>query len=152
MTTRMNHPAFVVPGAIDALVALGKASKEAGVPVRLLELLHLRASQINGDSANVDRHPRLARAAGEDSEERLLAVASWRNTPYFTEAERAALALTEAVTLIGNEKDPVPDEVWAEATKHFKDQELGAILLSVGTVNLWNRLHVAIRQQADPTS
>jgi len=152
MNTRMSHPAFVVPGAMDALVALGKASKEAGVPVKLLELLHLRASQINGDGANVDRHPRLARAAGEESEERLFAVASWRNTPYFTEAERAALALTEAVTLIGNATDPVPDDVWAEAVKHFEGRELGAILLSVGTVNLWNRLHVAIRQQADPHS
>ncbi|MCT2593084.1 carboxymuconolactone decarboxylase family protein [Streptomyces sp. N2-109] len=150
--TRITHPAFAVPGAMDALVALGKASKEVGVPVRLLELLHLRASQINGDGANVDRHPRLARAAGEESEERILAVASWRNTPYFTEAERAALALTEALTQIADATDPVPDKIWNEAAEHYKEPELAAIVLSIATVNLWNRLHVAIGQMADPDS
>ncbi|KUJ65077.1 alkylhydroperoxidase [Streptomyces albus subsp. albus] len=153
MNARMGHPAFLVPGAMEPLVALGKAIKEVpGVPVKLLELLHLRASQINGDSANVDRHPRLARAAGETSEERLLAVAAWRKTPYFTDAERAALALTEAVTRIDDRPDPVSDEIWDEAAKHFSEQELAAIVLSIGTVNLWNRLHVATGQVANPDS
>jgi AhpD family alkylhydroperoxidase len=151
MTARIGHPAFTVPGAMDALVALGKAGKEASdVPVALLELLHLRAGQINGDGANVDRHPRLARAAGETSQERLLAVASWRNTPYFTDAERAALELTEAVTRIADRPDPVPDAIWAAAAAHFEEPELAAILLSLATVNLWNRLHAGIGQQADP--
>ncbi|GGP53570.1 MULTISPECIES: carboxymuconolactone decarboxylase family protein [Streptomyces] len=153
MTARAKHPAFVVPGAIDALVALGKASKEVpGVDVKLLELLHLRASQINGDGANADRHPRLAKAAGETSDERLFAVAAWRNTPYFTDAERAALALAEAVTRLSDREDAVSDEVWNDAAKHFNEQQLAAIVLSVATANLWNRLHVAIGQVADPNS
>ncbi|MDF2982530.1 MAG: alkylhydroperoxidase [Devosia sp.] len=113
---RIAHPAFAVPGAMDSLVALGKTSKSVpGLPLALVELMHLRASQINGDGNNVNLHPRLARAAGETSEDRIISVASWRNTPWFSEPERAALALTEALTRLDDRADPVPDEVWNEA-------------------------------------
>lgn len=79
-------------------------------------------------------------------------MAAWRNTPYFTDAERAALALAEAVTRLSDREDAVSDEVWNDAAKHFNEQQLAAIVLSVATANLWNRLHVAIGQVADPNS
>ena len=111
---RMNHPVMVVPDAMKALQALGDLTKN-GLPEKLLELVHLRASQINGCSACVDMHPKIAKRAGE-TDERLFSVAAWRDTPYFTEGERAALALTEALTRLSDRADPVSDEVWGEAT------------------------------------
>ena len=96
MQARMNHPAMVVPDAMKALHALGDLTKKS-LPEKLLELVHLRASQINGCSVCVDMHPKIAKKAGE-TDERLFAVAAWRDAPYFSDAERAALALTEALT------------------------------------------------------
>src|SRR5882757_3261862 len=116
LQARMNHPVLVVPEAMKALQALGDLTKN-GLPEKLLELVHLRASQINGCSACVDMHPKLAKKAGE-TDERLFAVAAWRETPYFTESERAALALTEALTRISDRAEPVSDAVWGEADKH----------------------------------
>jgi AhpD family alkylhydroperoxidase len=142
----MNHPAMVVPDAMKTLQALG-ALTQHGLPERLLELVHLRASQINGCSTCVDMHPRLARKAGE-TDERLFAVAAWRDTPYFTDAERAALALTEALTRLSDRADPVPDAIWNEADKRFDEVELGTLVLAIASINAWNRLNVAIRQPA----
>ena len=144
MQARMNHPVKVVPEAMKALQALGDLTKN-GLPEKLLELVHLRASQINGCSVCVDMHPKLARKAGE-TEERLFAVAAWYDAPYFTEAERAALALTEALTRIADRADPVPDVIWNEADKHFDEQELAALVLAIAAINVWNRLNVAVRQ------
>ena len=144
MTARMTNPAFAVPGAMDALNALSKAIGAARVPVDR-ELLHLRASQINGCSVCVDMHAKAARKAGQ-SEERVFAVAAWRETPYFDDAERAALALTEALTRLADRADQVPDEVWDAAAEHFDETQLGALVLDIATVNLWNRLNVATRQ------
>ena len=146
LQARMNHPAMVVPGAMKTLQALGELPKH-GLPEKLLELVHLRASQINGCSACVDMHPKIAKRAGE-SDERLFSVAAWRDTPYFTEGERAALALTEALTRISDRADPVSDEVWGEADKHFDEQELAALILAIANINVWNRLNVAVRQPA----
>jgi AhpD family alkylhydroperoxidase len=126
-----------------ALQALNTVNQQ-GLPEKLLELVHLRASQINGCSVCVDMHPKLARKAGE-TDERLFAVSAWRDTPYFTEAERAALALTEALTRLSDRADPVPDDIWNEASKHFDEAELAALILSIATINVWNRLNVAIR-------
>ena len=144
---RMTNPALVLPDALKALQALDAATKAAGVSVRTLELMHLRASQINGCSACVDMHPKLARKAGE-TDERLFAVGAWRDTPYFTPAERAALALTEAVTRLSDRADPVPDDVWNEAAEHYDEAQLASLVLSIASINVWNRLNAATRQVA----
>lgn len=145
MESRMKHPVIVVPEAMQALQALGAAVAKRGVPPRTLELVHLRASQINGCSVCVDMHPRIARKAGE-TDERLWAVAAWRDTPYFTDAERAALALTEALTRISDRADPVPDEIWNEASRHYDEPALAALIIAIAGINVWNRLNVATRQ------
>jgi AhpD family alkylhydroperoxidase len=145
-TARMTQPAFAVDGAMEALQAVSKAVSRARVPINL-ELVHLRASQINGCSVCVDMHAKGARNAGE-SEERLFAVAAWRDAPYFSDAERAAFALTEALTRIADTAEPVPDEIWDAAAEHFDETQLGALVLDIGTINLWNRLNVATKQVA----
>ncbi len=117
------------------------------MPSGTLDLVHLRASQINGCSVCVDMHSRDARKAGE-TEERLFAVAAWREAPYFTDPERAALALAEAVTRLSDREDPVPEAVWDEAARHYEEPALAALILSIATVNLWNRLNAATRQVA----
>ena len=146
MHARMNHPVMVVPDAMKALQALGELTKNA-LPEKLLELVHLRASQINGCSACVDMHPKIAKRAGE-TDERLFSVAAWRDTPYFTEGERAALALTEALTRISDRADPVPDEIWDEAARHYDEQALAALVMAIASINVWNRLNVTTRQVA----
>ena len=143
-TARMTNPAFAVDGALDALHAVAKTISRARLPIND-ELVHLRASQINGCSVCVDMHAKALRASGE-SEERVFAVAAWRDTPYFSEAERAALALTEALTRAADRPDPVPDEIWDAAAEHFDETQLGALVLDIAQINLWNRLNVATRQ------
>lgn len=147
MKARMKNPAMVVPNALQTLQALGKLTHDCGLPPKVLELVHLRASQLNGCGVCVDMHPRLARKAGE-SDERLFAVSAWRDTPYFSDAERAALALTESLTRLGDTQDNVPDAIWDEAARHFDERALAALTLSIATVNLWNRLNIATRQVA----
>jgi AhpD family alkylhydroperoxidase len=147
MEPRMTHPVFVVPEAMDALQALSKAVYKAGVPKETHDLVHLRASQINGCSVCVDMHARDLRKAGE-SDERIFAVAAWRETPYYTNAERAALALAEAMTRLSDRSHPVPDDVWNEAARHYDERALAALTLSIATVNVWNRLNAATRQVA----
>ena len=144
---RMNHPAFAVPGAFEALQALSKAINKTGISPKTLELIALRASQINGCGVCVVQHPRIARKLGE-TDDRLFAVAAWRDAPYFTDAERAALALTEAATRMSDRADAVPDETWDEATRHYDETELAALVLASASINVWNRLNVATRQVA----
>jgi AhpD family alkylhydroperoxidase len=146
MTARMTNPAFAVDGAMDALNALSKAISRARAPISA-EFVHLRASQINGCSVCVDGHAKAARKSGE-SEERVFAVAAWRDAPYFSDAERAAFALTEALTRLADQAEPVPDAIWDAAAEHFDETQLGALVLNIATVNLWNRLNVATRQVA----
>lgn len=147
MEPRMTHPVFVVPEAMDALQTLGRAVLKAGVPKETHDLVHLRASQINGCSVCVDMHARDLRKAGE-SDERIFAVAAWRETPYYSDAERAALALAEAMTRLSDRSDPVPDDVWDEAARHYDERALAALTLSIANVNVWNRLNAATRQVA----
>ncbi|MFI6986378.1 carboxymuconolactone decarboxylase family protein [Embleya sp. NPDC050154] len=147
MEARMGNPAMVVPGAMKALMALGAAAAQTGVPKVTLELANLRASQINGCSVCVHMHARDLRKAGE-ADERIDTVAGWRDAPYFTDAERAALALTEAVTRVADAGDPIPDAIYDEAAKHYDEQELGGLLLSIASVNVWNRINLATRQVA----
>jgi AhpD family alkylhydroperoxidase len=144
MTARMTNPAFAVDGAMEALNAVSKSISRARVPISR-ELVHLRASQINGCAVCVDMHAKAARRSGE-SEERIFSVAAWRETPYFSDAERAALSLTEAVTRIADRAEPVPDEIWEAAAEHFDEEQLGALVLDIGTVNLWNRINIATQQ------
>ncbi|MCI4063055.1 carboxymuconolactone decarboxylase family protein [Micromonospora sp. R77] len=144
---RIQNPAALLPDAVKAINLLYRAAHSAGVPGNTLELVHLRASQINGCSACVDSGARGARKAGE-TEERLFALAAWRETPYFTDAERAALALAEAATRLADRSDPVPDAIWAEAASHFGEQELAALVLWIATTNLFNRINATTRQPA----
>jgi AhpD family alkylhydroperoxidase len=143
----MEHVTMLVPEAMQALLALGKAADKGGVPAKTIGLMQLRASQINGCSVCVDMHAREMRDAGE-SDARLFTVAAWRDAPYFTDAERAALALTEAVTRIADRTDPVPDEIWNEAARHYDERGLASLLLAIAAINVWNRLNVATRQVA----
>ena len=147
MEARMTHPVYVVPAALKALTAYSRAGEGLGVPAETLEMLHLRASQINGCSVCVQLHSSNLKKEGM-SDERLYAVAAWRDAPYFTDAERAALELTETVTRIADRGDPVPDEVWAEAARHYDDQGLSALLIAITSINVWNRLNAATRQVA----
>ncbi|WP_431322847.1 carboxymuconolactone decarboxylase family protein [Rhizobium sp. YTU87027] len=147
MQARMGNPALVVPEAMQALHALGAIPAKSGLSPILLELVNLRASQINGCSVCIDGHPRIAKKAGE-TDERLFAVSAWRDTPYFTAAERAALALTEAVTRVSDRADPVPDDIWDEATRHFDGKSLAALVIAIANINVWNRLNIATRQIA----
>ena len=147
LQARMTHPAFVVPGAFDALQALAKSIHNTGISPKLLELINLRASQINGCGVCAVQHPRIARRLGE-TDDRLFAVAAWRDAPYFTDAERAALALTEAATRMSDREEPVPDEIWDEAARHYDETELAGLVLAIASINVWNRLNVATRQVA----
>jgi AhpD family alkylhydroperoxidase len=147
MQARMKNPAMIVPDAMQALQALGRSAENSGLPSRTLGLVQLRASQINGCSVCVDMHPRLLKKTGE-TEERLFAVAAWRDAPYFTDAERAALALTEAATRLSDRADPVPDEIWDEAARHYDEQTLAVLIIAIATINVWNRLNVTTRQVA----
>jgi len=147
LEARITNPAFAVPGAMDALQALNKAISRVRISPGLLELMHLRASQINGCGVCAVQHPKLARKLGE-SDDRIFAVAAWRDAPYFTDAERAALALTEAATRLADTPDPVPDDVWEDAARHYDEQELATLVLAIASINVWNRLNVATRQVA----
>ena len=147
MEARMNHPAYVVPGAMEALQALHKAVSKAGIPPKTLELVNLRASQINGCGVCAVQHPRIARKLGE-TDERIFAVAGWWDAPYYDDAERAALALTEAVTRLSDRSEPVPDEIWDEAARHYDETALAALVIAISNINVWNRLNVTTRQVA----
>jgi AhpD family alkylhydroperoxidase len=147
MQARMGQPAVMLPEAMQVLWALGKATKKQGLPKSTIDLVHLRASQINGCGVCVVMHANDLKEGGA-SDERIFAVAAWRDADYFTDAERAALALTEAVTRIADRPDPVPDEVWNDAARHYAEPALAALLLEIASINVWNRLNVATRQVA----
>ncbi len=147
MEPRMSNPAAVLPGAMQAVLNLFKATKQGGVAETTMELVHLRVSQINGCSACVDSGAKQARKAGE-TDERLFAVAAWREAPYFTDAERAALALAESATRLADRPDAVPDEIWDAAAKHFDEPGLASLILMIATTNLFNRLNATTRQVA----
>lgn len=144
---RMKNPAMVLPGAMQATQGLLKSAGKGGVPSKTLELVHLRTSQINGCSACVDAGARSAKKAGE-ADKRLFAVAAWREAPYFSDAERAALALAESATRLSDRADAVSDEVWDEAARHYDEPGLAAIVLMIAVTNLFNRLNATTRQPA----
>jgi AhpD family alkylhydroperoxidase len=147
MEARMTHPVFAVPAALKALTAYSRAGEGLGVPTETIEMINLRASQINGCSVCVQLHSNNLRKEGV-SDERLYGVSAWRDAPYFSEAERVALELTELVTRVADRGDPVPDEVWERATRHYDEQGLSALLIAISSINVWNRLNAATRQVA----
>lgn len=144
---RMGNPAMVVEGAFQPLMDLGKAASKVGLPHQTAELVHLRAAQINGCSWCTRQHSLDLKKAGA-TDDRVYSVAAWREAPYFTEAERAALALTEAATRISDSPDPVPDEVYEEAARHYDEQQMAALAIQIALINFWNRLNVIVRQPA----
>jgi AhpD family alkylhydroperoxidase len=143
----MNNPANVLPDSMKGIQSIIKAAHSAGVPRSTMELAHLRASQINGCSPCVYSGAISAKKAGE-SDERLFAVAAWRETDLFDDAERAALALAESMTRQADRADPVPDDLWDEAAKHFDEKQLAGLVLWVATTNLFNRLNATTKQPA----
>jgi AhpD family alkylhydroperoxidase len=146
MEARIKNPAMVL-GAFEPVQQMFKAVSAGGVAQATLDLVHLRASQINGCSACVDAGVKSARKAGE-TDERLATVAAWREAPYFTDAERAALALAEAATRLADRPDPVPDQIWDAAAAHYDEKGLAAIVLMIAVTNLFNRLNATTRQVA----
>jgi AhpD family alkylhydroperoxidase len=150
MKARIDSPALTLPGALDALTALSKTAAEHGeLPRQLVELINLRVSQINGCAVCLDMHSRALRKLGEP-DERIYAVAAWREAPYYSEAERAALALSEAATRLADCPNPVPDDVWNEAARHYSPQALASLVMTIGLINLWNRLNCSIKQPSGP--
>ena len=147
MEQRMNNPATTVPGAMQGLLGISKAIEHGGLPATIRNMVNLRASQVNGCSVCVYSHANDMKKAGE-TDERIFAVGAWRDAPYFSDAERAALALTEAVTRLSDRADAVPDAVWNDAKAHFDEPNLSALVLSIGLINVWNRLNVATKQVA----
>lgn len=147
MEPRMKNPLSVLPDALPALLALDKATANDDVSYITRKLIHLRASQINNCSVCVDMHARELKKAGE-KDERIFAVSAWRDTPYFTDAERAALALTEAVTRIGDREDAVSDAVWSAAAHHYNERALAVLVVQIALINTFNRLNASTRQIA----
>lgn len=133
-----------LPEGLRVVNALDRYATTCGLEAPLRELIRLRASQINGCPYCIDMHTKDARTGGE-SEQRLYNLAVWRETPYYTDRERAALALTEAVTLIASER--VTDDVYAEAKKHFTDEELVKLLINISMINVWNRFAITFRDE-----
>ena len=141
MQARMSSPITILPDALQALQALRKYAEQGPVASQTIGLAQLRASQINGCSVCVDQHSRSLKEAGE-TDERLFAVAAWREAAYFT----------DAVTRLADRADPVPDSIWDEAARHYDEQGLAALILMIATANLFNRLNVATRQVAGSQS
>lgn len=144
---RIGQPAMVLPGAMEALQAVGAAIAAGGLDERTAELVNVRVSQINGRGVCLLGHLRTVKKHGE-TDDRLGVVAGFREAPFFTPAERAALALAEAITRLSDRSDPVPDEIWNEAARHYDERALAALVMQIGNINLWNRLNVATRQVA----
>ena len=143
MTQRMDYAA-AAPGGMKALGAAYGYVAQSGLPAILIELVYLRVSQINGCAYCIDMHWKDLRAAG-GQEQRLYSLDAWRECPYYTDRERAALAWTEAVTLVADGR--VPDSVYEEVRPHFTDKELADLTLAVAAVNAWNRLNIAARTE-----
>ena len=145
MQARIKNPVMLIPGALQALLALDKSTEAADVPYVTRKLIHLRASQINNCAVCVDMHARELKKAGE-KDERIFALAAWRETPYFSEPERAALALAEAGTRLADRPDAVPDDVWGEAARHYDEKALAALVVQIALINAFNRLNATTRQ------
>jgi AhpD family alkylhydroperoxidase len=141
MSTRVDMTRHVGPGMARALLTMGREAEKAGIEKSLHELVKIRASQLNGCAHCIDMHTKDARARGE-SEQRIYALSAWRETPFFTSRERAALEWTEALTRLGN-LDGVPDDLYARVRQEFDEDGIVALSFAVAAINSWNRLAVA---------
>ncbi|MBI4465131.1 MAG: carboxymuconolactone decarboxylase family protein [Acidobacteria bacterium] len=141
MQPRIDYKA-IAPGAMEAMLGLESYVKHSGLEPSLLDLVKTRASEINGCAYCVDMHTKDARAAGE-SEQRLYSLSVWREAPFYTERERAALAWTEAVTQVA--QGHVPDAIYQEVRQQFKEKELVDLTMAIVAINGWNRLAVSFR-------
>jgi AhpD family alkylhydroperoxidase len=141
MKERINA-AKVAPEAFKAMLNLENYVRQSGLETSLLELVRMRSSQINGCAYCIDMHSKDARTAGE-TEQRLYALNAWRETPFFSERERAALEWTETVTLVN--QGHVPDEVYDRVRKQFSEKEMVDLTMAVATINAWNRLAISLR-------
>ncbi|MFB7932978.1 MULTISPECIES: carboxymuconolactone decarboxylase family protein [Streptomyces] len=151
MQARMTNPAYVLPGAMKGIGTLFQAIGEGGLGQELAEIVGLRASQINGCGACVHGHTVNLRKAGV-SEERISAVAAWRHAPLFSDAERAALKLTEAMTRLADlSEESVPDALWDEVADHFDEKELSGLILTVSLTNMFNRINTTIQEPVGTT-
>ncbi|MBX6384609.1 MAG: carboxymuconolactone decarboxylase family protein [Microbispora sp.] len=144
MTERINVPK-VAPEAYQAMRGVERYLQGCDVPHVTLELVKIRVSQINGCSFCLDMHARDAKKSGV-SDERLWSVAAWREAQCYTDAERAALALAEAATRIADRPDPVPDDIWAEAARHYTQEQLAALIVAIAQINAWTRINVVSRR------
>jgi AhpD family alkylhydroperoxidase len=145
MQPRIENPVLTVSGAFAAFQKLGATVRRTGVPETTLALVQTRASQINGCSVCLDMHTRELKAAGEP-DKRIFMIGAWREAPYFSDAERAALALAESVTRLADSSDPDPAEVWDEAARHYDESQLAGLVLAIATINAYNRINAATRQ------
>ncbi|MDE3134807.1 MAG: carboxymuconolactone decarboxylase family protein [Acidobacteriota bacterium] len=145
MQARIKNPVMSVPGSLDAIRDFGMSARETGLSEETIALVQLRASQINGCAVCADMHARELEHLGSSSE-RLHTLAAWRETPYFSDAERAALALAEAATRIADNPDSVSDEIWDEAARHYSEQELAGLVVCIAAINAFNRLNATTRQ------
>lgn len=151
MKARMTNPAYVLPGALKSVGTMFQAIGESGLPQELTEIVGLRASQINGCGACVHGHVTNLRKAGT-SEERIAGVVAWREAPFFSDAERAALQLTESVTRLADRShESVPDALWDEVADHFDEKELSGLILTIALANLFNRVNTTIKEPAGTT-
>jgi AhpD family alkylhydroperoxidase len=144
----MTNPAMLLPDAMKGIGSLTKAMASGGVGNEIMEIVGLRASQINGCGPCVFAHVRNLRKAGVD-EDKIATVAVWRHAPYFSEAEVAALKLTEAMTRLADRSDePVSDELWDEVSKHFDEKQRAALILTISMLNFFNRINATIQEPA----
>ncbi|MEV8309203.1 carboxymuconolactone decarboxylase family protein [Streptomyces flavidovirens] len=143
MTPRMDNPSLVVPGALQPLLDLTEVIGKIGVPQTTLDLVRLRVSEINGRTYTLPDDP----AKAEKVDERFPLVAAWRTESGFNDAERSALEMAEAVTLMTDPQDMATDEIWEESSQHYTDEQLGALVMHIGLVNFWNRVNVATHQE-----
>src|ERR1700759_3247969 len=147
MQPRMKNPLTIIPEAMQGILAFTKAAKKGGLPAKTAHLVHLRASQINGCTFCVDMHSRELKTEGA-SDELIWAVAAWHDSTQFDDAERAALGLAEAATRLSDRSDPVPDEIWNEAKRHYDEPALASLILEIAAINTFNRINAIIRQTA----
>jgi AhpD family alkylhydroperoxidase len=149
MQARINSPVMSIPGALDGIRDFAMSARTTELPAETIALIELRVSQINGCAVCADMHSRELEYLGCSSE-RLHTLASWRETPYFTDAERAALALAEAATRIADNPYSVSDEIWKEAARHYSEQELAGLVVVIAAINAFNRLNATTRQSTGP--